>query len=535
MLKLLIVDDEPYTRRGLLHFDWAKYGIEVAGEADDGLSALEQAKRLKPDLVLTDVRMPDMDGLEMIRRIREMHLHIKFIIMSAYNEIDYVKSALKLGAQDYILKPIDMGELALAVRKATRLIGHETAEKNLIQKMSGKLMQSMPALREKFLTALVCGGVEGQANLAERIRFLELSLSGNGTFCVFVVHDDSRAPDGGTTERDRQLTAFAVTNICGELINRDFTGYAFESRPGEYACLLQFRNTGADEEKLYPLFVEVREKLRECLRIETTIGVGPVVSGLGNVPKSYAGACGNVSRRLFLGRNRIIIDSLDFDEESGGGFDLAKMDRIADLLKNGDEGQMKSAVGSFFRDLAHCRGADTQYCLNVSYQMILTARRKLMELNIFPRNICRDESTVCGELFRLETLEEMQGFVTRWMTSQIRAIEEKRSSRSHGLIDRIREIVERRYSENLSIKDISREVYLSPSYLSMVFKQETGDTINDYITKVRVEHAKAMLKNPGARLCDISRDVGYAEPGYFSRIFKRMTGSNPSEYRQALQ
>ena len=267
-----------------------------------------------------------------------------------------------------------------------------------------------------------------------------------------------------------------------------------------------------------------------------TIGLGPTVHGLSKVSKSFIKACGNVSRRLFLGKNRIIVDSLDLnDKNEATEFDFSEMDRTADLLKNGNEEQIRNAVNSFFRKLALCRNVDRQYCLNISYQLILSARRRLMEMGIYPKNIQKDESKVSGKLFRLETLDEMKNFISGWMVEQIKLIAKKRSSRSCCVIRKIKEVIEQRYGDNLSILDISRAVYLSPSYLSMIFKQETGYTINDYITKVRIEHAKMLLKNPGTRLCDISRDVGYSEPGYFSRIFKREVGMNPSEYRQELQ
>jgi two-component system response regulator YesN len=543
MLKLLIVDDEPFTREGLrYHFDWSRYGIEVAGEVDDGIKALELIEELGPDIVLTDVRMPDMDGLEMARRIKASHENIKIIVMSAYDDIGYVKSALKVNALDYILKPVDLKELDAVIQKVAHIINGEYEEQQLIRRMSAKLMQSMPMLREKFLMTLVRDGLEGKADIASRTGFLELNLPVDADYCVLEINVDDRASTlESLSERDRQLTSFAVINICDELMNRLFNGYSFENRPGEYVCLL---NCSLNEEgnncvheigeQLYSLISEIREKLSECLKLSVTIGVGPVVHGVDNVAKSHAKAAANVCQRLFLGKNKIImIDSLDTGDDVIDRFDFARSDRVVNLLKGSDEARLVEAIDDFFKELAPCKYINARHCMNICFQLILTASRQLMELAIDPVGM-RSESEVCDALSRLETLGEMQSFATEYLVALHRIIDEKRSRKSSNIIDRIKQVIQKRYSENLSIRDIAGEVYLSTTYLCMIYKQETGETVNGYITRVRIEHAKELLRDPAIRLYDICHEIGYTEPGYFSKIFKKYTDLSPTEYRQSV-
>lgn len=541
MLKLLIVDDEPFTREGLrYHFNWEKYGIEVAGEADDGTTALEQIDRLRPDIVITDVRMPDMDGLEMARRIKASHEAIKIIVVSAYDDLGYVKSALKVNAVDYILKPIDRRELGTVMEQVTHVINGENEEKKRIQKMSAKLLQSMPVLREKFLMTLVRDGIECETDIAGKIAFLELDLPMDIDYSVLAVEVDDKAVTlEPMSERDRQLTSFAVINICDELISGAFTGMTYESRPGEYICLLGCRVSGAannvvceTEERRYSLIGDIRAKLSECLKLSVTIGVGPLVHGLTNVNKSYEKARDNVCQRLFLGKNRIIsIDSLDTGDDESESFDFSLLNRVVNLLRGSDESRLTAAVGDFFQALSRRKCATEKYCVNICFQLILAAGRQLMELGIEADGL-RDESEVWNVLFRLETIGEMQSLVTDYLLERHRLICEKRSHKSRNVIDRIKQVIEERYNENLSIKDIGKEVYLSTTYLCMIFKQETGETVNDYMTRVRIEQAKKLLCDPAIRLCDICHEIGYTEPGYFSKIFKKYTDLSPTEYRQ---
>lgn len=544
MLKLLIVDDEPFTREGLrYYFDWAGYDIEVIGEADGGKAALKIIREKKPDIVLTDVRMPDMDGLAMARQIRENDSHIKVIVMSAYDDVDYVKSALRVNALDYILKPVDLDNLAQVIQKVTKIIRHESEEKKLINAMSSKLLQSMPMIQERFLMQLVIDGVVDCREISRKAGFLELSLPENADYCVLIVNvDDSAAVLEGLSERDRQLTSFAVLNICGELINNTFSGYTFENRLDEFVVLLNLnRDKGNNaevcerEDRLYALISEIQEKLLECLKLSVTIGVGPMVTGVTNVVNSYRKAYENVCKRLFLGKNRIItIDSLDSEEESVSRISFDITEKILNLLKASDEERLQETINQFFVELAKYKYANVKYCRNICFQLLLSADRQLMELEIEPHCRFAEDNKVADSLFRLETLDEMKKLISDRLKAYSMLITEKRDRKANNIIEKIKDVIKKHYSDNLSIRDIAKEVFLSTTYLCMIFKQETGETVNDYLTRVRIERAKDLLKDRNIRLCDICHDIGYTEPGYFSKIFRKYTGLTPSEYRQNM-
>lgn len=541
MIKLLIVDDKPFTREGLREcFDWGKYGIEIVGEADDGKTALAEIEKNRPDIVLTDVRMPEMDGLQMSSVIREKYGDMKIIVMSAYSEFEYVKSSIRLDAADYILKPVNLKKLEEVVSKVVRSIGEEREKSGQFSRISTKLLQSLPVLREKFLRTLVSDGVKSREEIDGRIAFLELDMPRDDRYRVVLLSvDDKAAVLENASETDRQLISYGVANIVNELINSMLKGIVFENRTGEYACILHYsaRSEGeikANEEKESLLIGRIKESIADCLSISVTVGIGGAADGLSGIPDSYAQACESASQRLFLGKSRIIRSGPQKrDPAQSAPFNFSYARKVTDLMLMDTDGtRLGAAVDGFFAELERHRRADMRFCLNICYQLILMAFRQLSESDIRVYDRSFDEEKIREDLFRLETLGEMKEFIKKFFIKINSDVSKKRLSKSQRKVEKIKSIVQNRFTENINVAEIAEEVSLSVPYLCMVFKQETGETINDYITRLRVRKAKELLKNPDIKLCDICNEIGYSDPGYFSKIFRRSTNLSPSEYRR---
>lgn len=537
MYKLVIVDDEPTVRFGLrTYFDWNAYGIEVVGDADDGDVALEVIERLKPDLVLTDVRMPNMDGIQMSNRLSERFPHIKIVFVSGHDDVEYLKSALQVKAVDYMFKPVNLGELSVVIERLVLTLQTEKQERKLIEDMQVKLIQSMPLLREKFLMSLIREGVTFPTRIQDRTLFLGLELPLEATYWVIAIRMDNASEVAQTrSERDQQLLSYSVLNIVQELIEKEIGGYVFENQIGEFVGILRMVEQEDQESLLFTLAEEVRDSLYNYLKISVTIGVGERISRLASLPQSYSQAREAADQRWFLGKNQIIsMDNLEQREESMYRFEPAQNERLISSLKAAEAGKVQEELHVIYNALSRNRAEGMPYGRNLSLQLLLLASRILLELNVHRQGLEEKENELLAEVFQQETLDDLRRLVESHLIEVCERIGEKRSGKAKNVIERIRSLIDKRFAENLQVGDIAKEVFLSTTYLCLLFKQETGETINEYMTKVRVDKAKELLKDPSNKFYEVCYAVGYSDPSYFSKIFKKYTGHTPSSFRDQV-
>jgi two-component system response regulator YesN len=538
MYKLVIVDDEPTVLHGLsAYFDWRAYGIELAGQADDGDTGLELIEKVKPDIVLTDVKMPNMDGIRMSREIQTKYPHTKIVFVSGHDDADFLKSALKIHAVDYIFKPVNMMELKTIVERVVKDLQEEEKERRLVKDMQVKLTQSMPLLREKFLMSVIRDGIAQPANIRERLDFLELELPVDASYIALVVTIDDTAKEmEERSERDKQLLSYAAMNVIQELIGQRMKGYAFENRIGEYVGILVLNDDAeGQEESLFRLAEDVRENLQKYLKISVTIGVGEQVARITGLPLSYKLAREAADQKWYLGKNRIItMDSLESGEDGMYRFDAEQNERLMSALKAGDHNRLETELNDIFQHLARNRKNGFKYSQNVSLQLILLSGRVLFELNVLSTEWDMKETEAREQVLKQETMIDLRRNVESYLADVCACVQEKRSGKANNVIERIRGIIEERFPENLTVADIAEGVFLSPTYVSMLFKQETDETIYERLTKVRIEKAKELLRDPRNKFYEVAQAVGYSDPSHFSKLFKKSTGYTPSAYRDRL-
>ncbi|RXZ82085.1 response regulator [Paenibacillaceae bacterium] len=543
MYRLLIVDDEPTVRAGLrAYFDWASYGIEVTGEADDGDVALEMIAQDQPDLILTDVRMPNMDGITMSQRIAEAYPTCKIIFVSGHDDADYLKSAMKLSAVDYIFKPVNLLELSAVITRVVTDMDVERSELRQQQELLVKLNEGMPLLREKFLLSLVGGGAP-KTNLRERIAFLGLDLPIVASYWVIVISvDDLADVIGARSERDRQLLWYSVINIYQELIDKYLFGYAFEHQIGEFVGVLRVdaEDDSATEaaEALLALADDIRTNLEQWLKLSVTIGISDRVSQLSDLAQAYKQAREAADYKWYLGKNRIItMDSLESAASDADGmqrYDKGLNEVLISALKADDSDKLQEAVERIFADLAQNRPGGLKYGRNMCLQLILVVGQLLMEISAGSPDLEAVEAKLWEELLVKETLGEMRGLIESYLASVKDRIRDKRTGKVANIVERVRGFIKQHYAYgNLTVAEIGKAVYLSPTYVSLLFKQETGQTVGEYLTQVRVNKAKELLLDPQYKFYDICYAIGYTDPSYFTKLFKKATGVTPSVYRDS--
>ena len=534
MYKALIVDDEPSARNGIRDcIDWSKYNIKVAGDADDGTTALKIIKKEKPDIILTDVKMSQMHGIELAKEVRALYPDTKIIFISGYDDVDYIKSALKLKAIDYVLKPIDLVELEEVIKKVVNIIEEEDRQNDIILGMEKKLIESVPLLRDKFLKTLVFGDIEETRLIEDRIEFLNLDLTMDGKYCIMIIDiDDQVQLFKGMKEKDQQLISLSVINISKELIKIYYNGYVIEKERGEFVCIIQANET-SDLFDIEKVAEHIQITLGNKLDLSISIGIGKIVDNLSLLMNSYYNANKALAQKLFVGKNQIF--TLENDTEtynSDLNIDLKKEEKIKFLLKAGEKDEVINFINNMFNKLLDNRNLDIKQFQIICFQLIHITFSVLMELEITTNKNSINEGVLWNKLIETETLEDMKNIIVDHYKNVNMLLQENSNGSDNYTIQNIKSIIEEKYFENITVNDISKLVFLSTNYICMIFKRDTGTTINDYITRIRIEKAIEMLKDPGIKLYDICYAVGYSDPSYFSKVFKKYTGLSPKQYKE---
>lgn len=520
MFKLLVAEreyaDYQYLR-GLA--DLERLGVDEIDYCDNGLTALEKIIAGRPDLVLTNIQLPGMDGLELMHRCREAGISSVFAVVSPWRRFDYVQSALRLGAADYLVKPVDAAELTRVVETAVEQRRAEEA-----RDLSGKLFQTRRALRDSFMSAFTAPGGTGGYDLEELNRTFHFSLR-PGIFRTAIV------ALSGLPEAEKGVFLPALA----QSFRARFDPLCYEMIPyirGDERILLTFNYAPAGEtEQHFPDLLEiVREHLhkRDCDRASFSIGLGAAETDCRNLRHTLATAERAVLCRMMRGPDQLFIyDRMKFDDVHG-----------EDVLTPTLLGELRAAAEKL--DAAAFRAAAAS-----AYASISPYTDPAVILDIWGATadiVC----AACGEAGGgAMTQEERSGLrerlwtqpsvpasrdaLSRWAEERFEACRYAR--KNSRPVRSAKRYIEEHYMEPLTLEHIAEHVHLNASYFSIIFKKQTGQNFSDYLTGCRIEAAKKLLRETNLPVSAVCEAVGYLDRKYFSRTFMKLVGIKPSAYR----
>lgn len=518
MIRVLIVDDEEMTRSGLREFvPWEKHGFEVVGEAEDGLQALEQYTRLQPRLVLCDVRMPRMDGLAFTRKIREMDSDCKIIFLSGYTDIQYLQSAIRVHAVDYLLKPVQIDELeALLVRVVEEIRQSEQA-KGELEQIKEQLHRSKPELADRLLKKLLqpANSERDWEETMTEMRLVNPSFPTSGAYrcCVFAHESDETVAEWAhyaqQEAREAEVQVWISTLDKGAVACVPLDG----GRTAESFTMWLHRLTG---------------KGKQPAADRIAVGISEPVTTLESIHVAYRQAVKALRYQFYRGWGTLIwYRELPVDHPSGL-FDKQVFLRFEELLKQKQLGEAIEWVDQTVNEL-----------ILYPHSEVNAVRRKLFRwyvaiTKVYPEAMWEFENDelwssvfVSGELFRVHH------FLTQRL-AEIREAMEQEDVGEKSVIRDVIQFIHLNYSKDVSIPTVAQHVFLTPTYLCILFKKEKGISINDYITQYRIDQAIKLLADRKLKLYEISERVGYQDANYFAKVFRKRTGVKPSEYREKL-
>jgi two-component system response regulator YesN len=541
MFKLMIVDDEMLVRMGLkTTIDWPKLGFQIAGEADNGLKALEIARAIRPDLGLTDIRMPKLDGLGLMKALKKELPRTKILILSCYQDFDYVREALQLGALDYIPKlSMQVEELEQVFQRAKAVLEEEAEQERIAD--AGREPERYRSLREMqgcFFQELLKGAL-AEPDLAERLVRLKLRLGRAGLYgAVCLLVDDLRAirqRNGGT---GLALLESPLLNIIDEALeNSGLRGNVFMGREGEFGLVFSFAEgteAGSIPEELGRFCGHLRETIRLYFNLSVSFGIGQVASGLLQLKEIYNQASEAAGYRLYQGKGSVNL----FREESFAAeplLDAGQEQNLRELLESGRGTEAESLVLGLL-DRASSGAVKPPMLLRQELLEVLLAFSRVLKqyggrLDQPPAPPGGDPMSVSAEVETLGDWKLWFHDFAAWFGHRLNELKVQRFGRE---VSRALEYINRHYATELKLGEIADQIGMNETYFSHLFKKETGANFTDYVNGLRIEKAKQLLRNRTDNIYEIAAAVGYANVSYFSKVFKQIVGISPAEYKKGL-
>ena len=519
---VILVDDEEEVREAIIRkVDWESIGFKVIDSAENGEEALEKAERLCPDVVMTDIQMPFMDGLTFCRKLKETLSNTKIVIFSGYDEFEYAKEAIKLEAEEYILKPINSMELTQVFVRIKERLDEELDHKRNLDRLRKYYVESIPILREQFLLSLLEGRVS-KKEITQMTEACNLQLD-SPFYAVGVVKTDADDLDAG-------LFSVSIKQMVDERMAKKFS----------YLCTNYLGNVtiiGLLKEKAeMDLFIHMLDQVckisHRMLKINVTGGIGKLTSNLEAIYQSFQEAKDAIDYRILIEPNQAIYIQ-DIEPKADARFLLEEKDiqSITRALKVGTKEELEDTIRNMTAVLKSSRITLAQ--LQSSFMELFVEIMRLSrvyELDL--ESIDEFQLDFYNEIRRFDSLDA----IGEWLLSiclQIRGmIRRERKDATKLLIEKAICYMEENYSDSeLSVEKICGFLNLSATYFSTLFKKETGLSFVTYLTKIRMEKALWMLNSTDEKAYVISEKVGYMEPNYFSYVFKKQFGVSPSRYR----
>lgn len=532
-MKVVIVDDEKHVRDAIrLLVDWETFGISQVVEAEDGESAVRIIQEEQPDLVFTDMMMPGMGGPGLLEWIHAHSPRTKTVVISGHDDFDLVRTAVKFGGSDYILKPIDPGELQEAVRKAADSRRREENHFLEQQRRNMEVNQIKPVYWDRMLSNLL-----EDPSCFDKIKGglgRELGYTADCAECRAAVLSLEAAPPEiiGKFGSDMDLLYFTLSNICNEYLSGSKSGYAFRPSDGlGYIVLLFWRNLQTADVQVQ----RVHEGIAKTLKCRLDFGLSFAKAFPQGLGAAYQEAVSALRTRNLLKRSSWLhLPAAEPAARKPLPFgDYEERFRLA--VRSSQEDQLEAAVESWFRDIRALTFVSSEQLELWKQEFHIFRSRFLKEL---PGLDGAEAELLGGVALQPGRGEDGTLLLASWRQLLLQALTElshlyrKHLHEDKHVIFEIAKYVEAHYREDITLQDIADRFFLSREYISRKFKQEFKENLSDYIGRIRIEKAKLLLLNPDCRIAQVAGQVGYQDEKYFSKVFKKLTGLTPGEYRK---
>ena len=521
-MKALIVDDERHVREGIkLLADWAGNEITEIYEASNGEDAIQIIESVHPEIIFSDMKMPKIDGTQLLKWMDEHYAEGKTIVVTGYDDYHYMRKAMHYGSSDYLLKPIDPKMLNDTLMRVVQEWKQEEVERKNKQDKNQLINKMKPAYRDQQLTHMINNDPIDK-NVLEEFLLIEAKAY---TIALMQLSNGAIEQFKG----DRDLTLFTLLNVINEELSRHNSGIAFHyvTAKGEIVLLIKRR-----KEEAVILIRGVHNTLKELLGLSCTITIGLEVTSITQLNLSYQYAKSIMMNRDVSGnqQDKIITDKKEKEIKSLMGYASS----IKMAVQAGELNAFHSLIGQIQKDLTSNNQLSWRQLIHLEneYQMISTRWHK--EFNL-PMNISTNIEEQINRFIDKNDHFQLEAYKTRKkkeIALFLRRVKRQNTRKSQNVIHEIEKYVKANFHREIKLQEISNHFYISREYISRKFKQEYNINISEYVVSIRMKKAQELLKSSNLKVYDIANMIGYQDDKCFRKVFKKIVGVSPNEYRE---
>lgn len=533
MYRVLLVDDEILVRDAIKeNIDWKGLDCELTGICENGQQAAEFVKTHPVDIVLTDILMPYMDGMELSHFLHDNYPDVVIVIFSGFGEFEYAKKAIQYNVSEYLLKPVTAVELTAVINKMKEKVDQTRKEKVKMEKLtkaSENYRKNAQVIRSKAIEALVNCTTNVEESI-ERLQNMGIELSAvRYRVAMFDIDLYSDMYQVDVEKRQESaLMAFVLYNISNEIVTREQAGIAYQEGGNRVCILFQEKWSRDFTTKIKMICKEIQDKMKEVMGIEVSMGIGAWVKTPGELLISHDMASQVMQYRYLLGGN-LLIDMAEIKPGHNVPIDRLLDDLMA-ALKSGN----RELVEKIFCEMQNCikKGLveKSRACMYLQ-QIVRTLDRVCEDVSADMKCVLKGRDELLHQITEQKSFDSACRVVENYILKIFKLLSDMNSSSGQKQARLAMDYIQKNYMDpDLSLNDICSYLNISTSYFSTIFKEMTGETFTEVLIRTRMEKAKELLENTTMKNYEIAEKVGFSDPHYFGISFKKITGVTPTEY-----
>lgn len=537
MYKVLLVDDEALIREAISeNIQWSEMGFRFMGACENGRQAMETIEKEQPDLLLTDINMPFVDGMELTKFVYENYPDTKVIIISGFDEFEYAKNAVKYQVLEYILKPITPREFLETLMRVKEMFDERRESQRDMKKIRSAYVSNLPVVQGRYLYHML-NGTADYSKIKEKQEELRLNLQAD-YYNTALVEGDSLDPFIKQYENIKdELALFAIYNITAEIVAEEKIGLAFQGMDEKTVIMFMGEDKDLLKSRIKEVLPKVRQAIEQFLNIQTTVAVGKMVSALEELPDSFAKTKSALEYKFMLGGNQII-DVEEYAEirNSAKHVDVFEWaSQIATAMRTNKVEEISEKTDRFIEQIKMSyvnKNRSFVYVQNLVLSVI-----NLLELpEELEEEIYTQEREFMSQINRCENLDEVAKRIHETFKFIGNVMLKQRDSYGKRQAMLALDYIDKNYADSsVTLNSVCSALAMSTSYFSSIFKNYTGETFIECLTKKRMEKAKLLLEQGNLKTYEIAEAVGYSDAHYFSISFKKIVGKSPTEYAKGIR